>query len=242
VPTLLTLLTIRAQEIDYERARGANGGDAAAPPARVLALLKDRPLVIFLICAVLFHFANAAMLPLLGEMLARGKGRSSMLFMSACVVTTQLVITVLAVWSGKKAGSWGTKPMLLIAFAALPLRAVQCTVTNDTVGLVAIQILDGAAAGIFGVVSVLVIADPTRGSGRFHLTLGAVSTAVGIVGIGACLSQVIAGSIVHRFGYDVGWVFLGAVAVAALAVLCRFMPETRDPALLAPSTFSTFST
>jgi len=36
----------------------------------------------------MFHFANAAMLPLLGEMLAKGKGRSSMLFMSACVVTT----------------------------------------------------------------------------------------------------------------------------------------------------------
>jgi hypothetical protein len=64
-------------------------------------LFKDRPLVIFLICAVMFHFANAAMLPLLGEMLAKGQGRSSMMFMSACVVTTQLVITVLASWSGR---------------------------------------------------------------------------------------------------------------------------------------------
>jgi hypothetical protein len=36
-----------------------------------------------LVCAVLFHFANAAMLPLLGEQLAKGRGRSSMLFMSA---------------------------------------------------------------------------------------------------------------------------------------------------------------
>lgn len=70
------------------------------------------------------------------------------------------------------------------------------TLTHHTVALVAIQILDGVGAGIFGVVSVLVIADLTRGSGRFNLTLGAISTAAGI---GASLSQVIAGSIVHHF-------------------------------------------
>jgi hypothetical protein len=57
-------------------------------------LFKDRPLVLFLVCAVMFHFANAAMLPLLGELLAKGQGRSSMLFMSACVVTTQFVIAL----------------------------------------------------------------------------------------------------------------------------------------------------
>jgi hypothetical protein len=45
---------------------------------------------------------------------------------------------------------------------------------------VAIQILDGIAAAIFGVVPVLVIADLTKGTIRFNLTLGAVTTAVGI--------------------------------------------------------------
>ena len=87
-------------------------------------LLDDRRLALFLVCAVLFHFANAAMLPLLGEMLAKGKGRSSMLFMSACVVTTQMVITLFASWSGRKAGTWGRKPLLLIAFGVLPIRGV----------------------------------------------------------------------------------------------------------------------
>jgi hypothetical protein len=80
----------------------------------------------------MFHFANAAMLPLLGEMLAKGQGRSSMMFMSACVVTTQLVITLLASWSGRKAGSWGRKPLLLVAFGALPVRAVLYTLTDNT--------------------------------------------------------------------------------------------------------------
>jgi MFS family permease len=83
--------------------------------------------------------------------------------------------------------------------------------------------MDGIGAGIFGVVSVLVIADLTRGTGRFNLTLGAITTAVGI---GAALSQLIAGSIVHHMGFHAGFLFLSAVAAAAFAILYFFMPET----------------
>ena len=232
LPTILTLLIIRPDEIDYGRARGAKEGDEDGKPVEATALLKDRPLIIFLVCAVMFHFANAAMLPLLGEMLAKGKDRSSMLFMSACVVTTQLVITLLASWSGRKAGAWGRKPLLLLAFGVLPVRAVLYTLTHHTIALVAIQVLDGVGAGIFGVVSVLVIADLTQGTGRFNLTLGAISTAVGI---GASLSQAFAGSIVHHFGYNAGFLFLAAIAAGALGILYLFMPETRDKQFLIPA-------
>jgi MFS family permease len=225
LPTLLSLSQIRADEIDYEQARGAGKSDGEGQPAGAAALLKDRPLLIFLVCAVMFHFANAAMLPLLGEMLAKGHGRSSMMFMSACVVTTQFTITMIAPWSGRKAGSWGRKPLLLIAFGVLPLRAVLYTLTSNTIALVAIQILDGVGAGIFGVVSVLVIADLTKGSGRFNVTLGAIATAVGI---GAALSQTIAGAIVHHSSFNTGFVFLAVIAAAAFGVLCFFMPETRE--------------
>ena len=229
LPTILALLIIRPDEIGYQRARGAKEGDHDAKPAEAHAMLKNRPLLIFLVCAVMFHFANAAMLPLLGEMLARDKGRNSMMFMSACVVTTQLVITLLASWTGRKAGSWGRKPLLLVAFGVLPVRAVLYTLTANPVALVAIQILDGVAAGIFGVVSVLVIADLTQGSGRFNLTLGAISTAVGV---GASLSQVVAGSIVHHFGSNAGFLFLAAVASVAFSILYFFMPESRDKQFL----------
>ncbi len=147
------------------------------------------------------------------------------MFMSACVVTTQFVIAIIASWTGRKAGTWGRKPLLLIAFGVLPVRAVLYTLTDNTVELVAIQILDGIAAGVFGVVSVLVIADLTQGSGRFNVTLGAISTAVGI---GAALSQTIAGTIVHHFSFNAGFLFLAAIAAAAFGILYFFMPETRD--------------
>lgn len=225
VPTILSLFLIRPDEIDYELARGARDGEDDRTPASVLDLLKDRPLMIFLCCAVMFHFANAAMLPLLGEMLAKGKGRTSMMFMSACVVTTQFTITLLAAWAGRAAGSWGRKPLLLIGFGVLPIRGVLYTFTNSLYPLVGIQVLDGIGAGIFGVVSLLVIADLTRGTGRFNLTLGAIATAVGI---GAALSQMIAGSIVHHFSDRAGFLFLASVAAAAFAILWLFMPETLD--------------
>jgi predicted MFS family arabinose efflux permease len=223
IPTLWVLRRIAPSEIDYDRARGAQSNVPEGAAERLSGLLKDRSLAIFLICAVMFHFANAAMLPLLGEMLSKGHGRASMMFMSACVVTTQVVITLVASWSGAKAGNWGRKPLLLIAFTVLPLRAALYTLTSNPAVLISIQILDGIGAGIFGVVSVLVIADLTRGTGRFNLALGAITTAVGI---GASLSQVIAGGLVHHFGYRTGFLFLGAVAIAALAVLYFFMPET----------------
>ncbi len=228
VPTILVLLLIRPAEIDYEMARGANDGEKGGKAESVRVLFKDRPLVIFLVCAVMFHFANAAMLPLLGEMLAKGRGRSSMLFMSACVVTTQFVVTLIASWSGREAGTWGRKPLLLIAFSVLPIRGLLYTLTSSSALLVAIQIMDGVGAGIFGVVSVLVIADLTRGTGRFNLTLGAITTAVGI---GAALSQVIAGSIVHHIGFRAGFLFLSGVALSALAILYLFMPETQNTRL-----------
>jgi len=232
LPTILTLLLIRPNEIDYAQARGAKEGEKGGKAESVWVLLKDHRLAIFLFCAVMFHFANAAMLPLLGEMLAKGQGRSSMMFMSACVVTTQLVVTLIASWSGRKAGTWGRKPLLLIAFGALPIRAVLYTLTQNSGALVSIQILDGVAAGIFGVVSVLVIADLTQGTGRFNLTLGAISTAVGI---GASLSQVIAGSVVHHFGSRAGFLFLAAVAATAFGILYFFMPETRERRFSNPS-------
>jgi MFS family permease len=224
VPTLQTLHLIKPDEIDFERARGARAAKSERQAEPKVRLLRDRTLVMFLASAVLFHFSNAAMLPLLGELLAKGHDRSSMMFMSSCVITTQIVVALTASWWGRYAGTWGRRPLLLIAFAALPIRGVLYTLTDNTILLVAIQILDGIGAGLFGVVSVLVIADRTGGTGRFNFALGAISTATGI---GASLSQVVAGSIAHHFGSHAGFLFLASVGVAALVLLFVGVQETR---------------
>lgn len=223
-PTLLSLLLIRPQEIDYELARGARDGvDHSRAGWR--ELLKNRPLLIFLACSVLFHFANAAMLPLLGEMLSAGKPTHMPLFMAACVIVTQLVITIIASPLGHLAQRWGRKPLLVVGFTVLPIRGVLYTLTHNVYLLVGIQVLDGIGAGVFGVLCVLVIADVVRGTGRFNVTQGAIATAVGI---GAAISQTVAGLIVQHYSYSTAFLFLSVIAVVAVAMLWRLMPETID--------------
>jgi predicted MFS family arabinose efflux permease len=177
----------------------------------------------FIGCVALFHFANAAMLPELGELLATGRGRSSGLFMAACVITTQTVITLLAPWVGRKAAEWGRKPLLLIGFGVLPLRGVLYTLTTVPALLIGIQVLDGVANTVFVVVSILVIADLTRGTGHFNLAQGALATAVGV---GASLSTTGAGFIVYHYGYHAGFLSLAVVGTVALAALAVAVPET----------------
>ncbi len=86
-------------------------------------------------------------------------------------------------------------PTFLVGFAVLPIRGVLYTLTDDPTLLVAVQLLDGIGAGIFGVVGVLVIADLTRGTGRFNLMHGALATATGL---GASASHMLTGMIVSR--------------------------------------------
>ena len=64
---------------------------------------------------------------------------------AACVVTAQLVSVPTALLVGARADTWGRKPLLLAAFAALPLRGVLYTVSDDPAFLIAVQALDGIA-------------------------------------------------------------------------------------------------
>ncbi len=87
------------------------------------------------------------------------------------------------------------------------------------------QILDGIAGGIFGVLSVLMVADLTKGSGRFNVTQGMLATSIGI---GAGLSNLLAGFVVQKAGYNVGFLMLAALAAVALAVFWFLVPETKE--------------
>jgi len=231
IPTIIAVSLIRRNDIDYERARGGleppTGERPAKPEGIIRALLGDRILLLFFFCAFCFHFANAAMLPQLGEMLAHGARATAAPFMAACIIVTQAVIMVSAAWIGRTANLHGRKPLLLIGFGVLPIRAVLYVLVHNTSGLIAIQLLDGIANAIFGVVSVLVVADRTRGTGRFNLVQGGLATAVGI---GAALSTTFGGKLVEHHGFRISFLGLGAVAAIAFLLLWLAIPETLQPA------------
>ena len=225
LPTIVATLAIQRDDIDLQLARG--GCDAGQQPDRrpeaAGTLLQDPVLPAFLACAFLFHFANAAMLPQLGELLAHGSVRAAAPFMGACVAITQIVMLCTAAFVGRYANVHGRKRLLLLGFAVLPVRAVLYTVLHAVPALLAVQVLDGVANSIFGVVSILVIADRTRGTGRFNLAQGALATAVGL---GAALSNSFGGMLMQHAGYRVSFLALGAIAFAAFLLLFLVIPET----------------
>jgi MFS family permease len=220
--SIAATLAIDPRSIDHDIARGSDGEDDGQPSGwRVL--LECKPLLIFTASITLFHFANAAMLPLLGEKLAMSNHGTETLFMAACIITAQLVMVPMAILVGHKADVWGRKPIFIAGFAVLPLRGVLYTLTQNPYALVSIQILDGVGAGIFGALFFIVIADLTRGTGRYNLAQGAASASWGL---GAALSNSVAGFIVDVAGYATAFLFLSVCAAAAFLLFCLAMPET----------------
>lgn len=218
---------IRPAEIDHVLARGGEAETDAAGQAEPISLrdiLRRRTLLIFLASVVLFHFGNAAMLPMAGQVLAKVHPGTDTIALSACIISAQFVMIGIA-WAVGRALSagYGRKTIFLIALAVLPIRGLLFSVTTDPVGVVAIQLLDGIAAGIFGVVSVIIAADVMKGTGRFNVAQALVALAVGL---GASLSNVLGGYVVEFAGYPAGFLFLAAVALAALVFFALLMPET----------------
>jgi MFS family permease len=225
------MLSIPRRAIDQDRARGLGEGEARSEggtgPSGIMTLLRCRPLVVFAVCAMLFHFANAPLLPLVGQKLAQAYPEFATTMMSSCIIAAQLIMLPVALAVGRTADRFGRKPILLIGFAVLPIRAVLYTFSNNAAWLIAVQLLDGVGAGIFGAITPLVIADLMRGTGRYNLAQGAVAT---VQGIGASISGLVAGVIVDHFGYAAGFLTFGAAACAAFAALLVAMPETAQDA------------
>lgn len=220
----ITVMTIREKDIDHEAARGSIDDMSNAPHVSgILSLIRDRRLMIFSASVVLFHFANAAMLPLVGEKAAHGQKNGASMLMAACIIVAQMVMIPVALASAKGADAWGRKPIFLIAFAVLPIRGLLYMLSTNPAYLIAVQLLDGIGAGIFGVVSVLVVADLTQGTGRFNLTQGALATATGL---GAGLSNILTGVIVQHFGFNTGFLTLAMLAGVACVFYAALMPET----------------
>jgi MFS family permease len=225
-PALLALRRIVPAEIDPERAHGSPSRQRVnKAPTKARDLIYNRPLLIFAACLLLFHLANAAMLPLLGSAVTMRSARWATLLIAVCIVVPQLLVATLSPWIGHQAQIWGRRPLLLIGFAALPIRGILFASVTSPQLLVIVQLLDGVTAAVFSVMVPLVIADLTRGTGHFNLGQGFVGT---FVGIGASLSATLAGYMSDRLGSPAAFAGLAAIALLGLAVLWFLMPETRD--------------
>lgn len=202
--------------------------DAPVEPEQresILELLRDKRLLVFAVCVVLFHLSNAAMLNLAAGEVTAGMGDNVQLVIAACIIVPQAIVALLSPWVGRTAQSWGRRPILLLGFSALPIRALLFAGVSSPYLLVPVQMLDGISAAVFGVMLPLIAADVAGGKGRYNLCIGLFGLAAGI---GATLSTSLAGFVADRFGNAVS--FFGLAGAGALAVLLVWaaMPETRN--------------
>jgi MFS family permease len=225
VASIGAMLIVPAEAIDDEMARGLDDTkEAHEQPSGVTALLQNKFLLLFAVLVALFHLSNAAMLTSVGQLLTRTVGKEyATTLVAVCIVAAQLVMVPVAMIVGAKADVWGRKPIFLAAFGVLAARGVLYTVSDNPFWLVAVQCLDGIGAGIYGALFAIVVADLTRGTGRFNVSQGAIGTAQGL---GAALSASLAGFIIVSASYSTAFLTLAAIAGAGFALYLFAMPET----------------
>src|SRR3984893_14745113 len=230
--TAIAVLSIPARAIDHAKARGLqmDGSRHAGFPTGWRVLIRYRPLLILATAAALFHFANAPMLPLVVQKLALDNPGWETGLTSAAIIVAQFAMILMALLV-TRANALGRKPLLLLAFAAVPLRGGLCMWSDDPTWLLAVQVLDGVGGGLFEALLPLVLADIMGGTGHYSLARGLIGT---IQGVGGSSSQFVAGYVVTIAGYNAAFLSLAIVALVGLLVIFTGMPETTPASSGAP--------
>jgi MFS family permease len=224
IPALIALSLIRSDEIDYARARNAGIGYHAANFQRIFDLSKNLKLYIFAACIFLFQLADASMLPVISQDLAQDKNQSTSLLMAGLIVTPQIIAASLSQWVGYYSEKFGRKPLLLIGFGIETLRALLLAFYASYPVLIVGQCLGGISAATVTVLTVLMVADMTTGTGRFNLIQGFIGT---VIAIAAAISTGASGFVFDRLGHLSGFLILGAAAAAATVLFWAALTETK---------------
>ncbi|WP_184630838.1 MFS transporter [Xanthomonas arboricola] len=229
VLAIAAVLLIPSAAIDHRAARGLGQADGADSLSGWQVLLTCRPLALLAITLGLFHLGNAAMLPLYGmAIVAAHAGDANALTATTIVVAqaTMVVVALLAMRWIRVHGHWW---VLLVAFMALPLRALVAASLIQGWGVFPVQILDGLGAGLQAVVVPALVARLLQGTGRVNVGQGAVMT---VQGVGAALSPALGGWLAHAFGYRIAFLALGGIAMLAVALWagCRGMLQAASDA------------
>lgn len=191
----------------------------------IFDLLRDKRMLCFAACVILFHLSNAAMLNLAAGEVTAGMGDNVQLVIAACIIVPQAIVAMMSPWVGRTAQAWGRRPVLILGFSALPVRALLFAAVGNPYFLVPVQMLDGLSAAVFGVMLPLIAADVAGGKGRYNLCIGLFGLSAGI---GATLSTTLAGFIADHFGNTVSFLGLASAGAAAVVLVWLAMPETRD--------------
>jgi len=188
-------------------------------------LFADRRLLVFAGAVMFFHLANAGMMPLAGAAVTMRTGAFANLIIAACIMVPQAVVATASPTLGRAATTLGRRPILLLGWAALPVQGVLLAVLPGAWSIIAVQLVAGISAAVFGIMLPLVSADLTRGTSHFNLCMGLLGLGVTI---GAALSTLLGGWIAQEVSMNAAFLGLAAVGVAGVLLLWAAMPETAN--------------
>jgi predicted MFS family arabinose efflux permease len=215
IASIVSVYMIEPSEIDHDMARGLepSAQHQNREPSSIGMLLKSRALVVFGITIFLFHFGNAAMLPLLSQsVVSRGLADPSA-YTSATIIIAQgtmIPMALLAAWVAQRRG-FGI--VVMVALIALPIRGLIAGYWDNPWALIPVQMLDGVGAGLLGVATPGMVARILRGTGHVNLGIGGVMT---MHNVGSALSPALGGYVAAHYGYANAFLVLAAVATVAL--------------------------
>ncbi|SFT67571.1 Major Facilitator Superfamily protein [Kosakonia arachidis] len=219
VLTLCALLVIRNKDIDNDAARGIQSSVPQALPG-LSVLTQNRALFITGLTLMLFHLANAALLPMLSMRVAAAPGTMNPgLYAAATVIISQAVMIPMAIWVARRIDKYGYWRLIMLALLIMPLRAALAATSAAPLMMVPVQILDGAAAGILGVVVPGFIVALLCESG--HVNAGQ-SVVMLMQGVGASMSPALTGAIAGNYSFATAFSVLSAIALVALLIWWRY--------------------
>lgn len=214
IATIVAVLAIDPQKIDHKVARGLGHDDGAPGPSGYKVLVGTPGLVLLAITLLVFHFGNAPISRLIAQDFSLQLGTP---FRTTAITTgvSQLSMIAMALAAPWLIHRFGLATVFILALCALPIRGAIAGSFHDFSVIFPVQILDGIGAGLIGIATPIAAERILSGSGRFNVGLAAVMT---VQGIGASLSNVVAGWLTAEGGYALAYWVHGGVAVIAVAV------------------------
>jgi MFS family permease len=179
---------------------------------------------------VLFHAANAPGGVYLGLLLKRDMNAPHSLLAYAFVAS--MLAWMVVVWpAGRLSDRFGRRPLLILAWVVMAVRLLIVALARTPTEIVANQILDGVANGLFSVLAAAWVTDRLADQRR----VGEAQVIVGTsLVFGSALGPAVAAGLVESIGYRGLFAGLAGVGALATAVVVLFVPETVER--LAPTT------
>ena len=180
-------------------------------------------MLVFSVCLFLFQLANASVLPLAGEALIQSHKQARRSFISALIIVPQILDRTDGTLGRTPGTKLGSAPASAYRVRSFAIRALGFALISDPLLLVGVQVLDGISATVLGVLTALVIADITSGTGR---SIWRKASLERLPELALRLHDAV-GSCGRRLGSGAGFSCIAATALLATIVVLLLMPETR---------------